>query len=281
MPPTTTTRTDATPEPLDRAFAFERGMHAAAAARTVDAAWGHAYLSPEIERTYDRNLLWVVGDGDGLSADALDAHAERLLGGAGMTHRRLMVEPAADARLRPGLTALSYEPGTHLFQVFSAARAPEPVDGVEVVEASADDVLAATEDYLQTDPDTPYGRDPRTREHLLEHYRSYGPAGAQERRFVVRDDGNGGGGRVAAWARLWVRADGDEAQVEDVVVLAPYRGRGYGRAIVTAATRAALRASPSLLFIVADADDWPKDLYGRLGYATAGGLGVYLRFAAR
>jgi GNAT superfamily N-acetyltransferase len=253
-------------------------MHAAAAARTVDAAWGHAYLDPAIERTYDRNLLWVVGDGDGLSAEALDAHADRLLGGAGMTHRRLMVEPAADARLRGALSALGYEAGTHLFQVFSpGARAPEPVAGVEVVEASADDVLAATEDYLRTDPDTPYGRDPQTREHLLEHYRSYGPAGADERRFVVRADG----GRVAAWARLWVRADGDEAQVEDVVVLAPYRGRGDGRAIVTAATRAALRASPSLLFIVADADDWPKDLYQRLGYATAGGLGVYLRFAPR
>jgi GNAT superfamily N-acetyltransferase len=280
--PTPTTRTEPTlADPLDRAFAFERSMHAAAAARVVDAPWGHAYLSPAIERTYDRNLLWVVGDGDGLSAAALDAHADRLLGGAGMTHRRLLVEPAADARLRPALTALGYEAGTHLFQVFAADRAPEPVAGVEVVEASVDDVLAATEDYLKTDPDTPYGRDPRTRAHLLEHYRGYGPAGADERRFVVREEGDGGGGRVVAWARLWARVGGDEAQVEDVVVLAPYRGRGYGRAIVAAATRAALEASPSLLFIVADADDWPKALYERLGYTTAGGLGVYLRFAPR
>jgi GNAT superfamily N-acetyltransferase len=275
--PTPTTRTEPTlSDPLERAFAFERSMHAAAAARVVHAPWGHAYLSPAIERTYDRNLLWVVGDGDGLTAAALDAHAERLLGGAGMTHRRLLVEPAADARLRPALTALGYEAGTHVFQVFSGDRAPEGVAGVAVDEASADEVLAAAGHYLKTDPDTPYGRDPRTREHLLEHYRGYGPASAEERRLVVRDDG-----RVVAWARLWVRAGGDEAQVEDVVVLAPYRGRGYGRAIVAAATRAALEASPSLLFIVADADDWPKALYERLGYATAGGLGVYLRFAPR
>jgi len=251
-------------------------MHAAAAARCVEAAWGDAYLSPEIDRCYDRNMLWVTGDGDGLSASGLDAHAERLLGGAGMAHRRVMAEPEADARLRDGLVALGYEAGTHVFQVFGDGRAPEPAE-VDVQEASVDDVLAATEEYLKTDADTPYGRDPRTRRHLLEHYRAYGPAGAQERRFVVREDAGSGNGRVIAWARLWVR--GDEAQVEDVVVLAPWRGRGYGRAIVAAATRAALEASPSLLFIVADADDWPKDLYARLGYETAGTLGVYLRFA--
>ncbi|WP_445152262.1 GNAT family N-acetyltransferase [Baekduia sp. Peel2402] len=248
-------------------------MHAAAAARCVEAGWGDAYLSPEIDRCYDRNMLWIAGDGDGLSASGVDTHAERLLGGAGMAHRRVMAEPAADARLRDGLVALGYEAGTHVFQVFGGRPAPEAVTGVGVEEASVDDVLAATEEYLRTDADTPYGRDPRTRRHLLEHYRDYGPAGAQERRFVVREDG----GRVIAWARLWVR--GDEAQVEDVVVLAPWRGRGYGRAIVTAATRAALDASPTLLFIVADADDWPKDLYARLGYETAGTLGVYLRFA--
>ncbi|HET6510521.1 MAG TPA: GNAT family N-acetyltransferase [Baekduia sp.] len=257
-------------------------MQADAAARVVDAAWGSAYLSPAIERTYDRNLLWVAGDGAGLAAATLDGHAERLLGGAGMTHRRIVAEPAADARLRPGMTALGYEAGTHLFQIFPpGGRAPEPVAGVEVAEAPVDDVLAGAEEYLKTDPDAPYGRDPRTRAHLLEHYRGYGPAGADERRFVVREDGRRGHGRVVAWARLWTRAGGDEAQVEDVVVLAPHRGRGYGRAIVAAATRAALQASPSLLFIVADADDWPKALYERLGYATAGRLGVYLRFAPR
>lgn len=249
-------------------------MHAAAAARCVQAGWGDAYLSPEIDRCYDRNMLWIVGDGAGASAAGIDANAERLLGGAGMAHRRVMAEPEADARVRDGLIALGYEAGTHLFQVF-AGRPPEPLEpapGVVVSEASVDEVLAATEEYLKTDADTPYGRDPRTRRHLLEHFRGYGAAGAQERRFVVREDD-----RVIAWARLWVR--GAEAQIEDVVVLAPWRGRGYGRAIVAAATRAALEAAPTLLFIVADADDWPKDLYTRLGYETAGGLGVYLRFA--
>jgi GNAT superfamily N-acetyltransferase len=259
--------------PLERAFAFERAMHAAVG-RTVTAAWGQAYLAPEIDRCYDRNMLWAIGDAGGLDAATLDAQAERLLGGHGMAHRRLQLEPRAEARLHDDLVGLGYDAGAHVFQVHAGA-APAPVAGVTVVEASLDAVEAANDLYLRTDPDTPYGRDARTRRHLLEHHRFYGPTAGAERRFAVLDPDDGAS--VVAWARLWTR--GAEAQVEDVVVLASHRGRGYGRAVVAAATAAALAATPRLLFIVADAADWPKDLYTRLGYVTAGATGVYLRFA--
>ncbi|MCW2994478.1 MAG: family N-acetyltransferase [Conexibacter sp.] len=257
---------------LQRAFAFERAMHGAVG-RTITGAWGQAFLSPELDRCYDRNLLWAVDDAGGLSAAQLDGHAERLLGGHDMAHRRLLLEPPVEERLHDRLVGLGYDASRHVFQLHPGrAATPAAVEGVEVVEAGIEDVLAANDRYLQTDRDTPYGRDARTRRHLLEHHRSYGPGGAQERRFAVRD-----GDDVVAWARLWKR--GDEAQVEDVVCLAEHRGRGYGRAVVAAATRAALADDPELLFIVADASDWPQELYARLGYATAGELGVYLRFA--
>jgi predicted N-acetyltransferase YhbS len=257
---------------LQRAFAFERAMHAAVG-RTVTAAWGQAFLSPELDRCYDRNVLWAIDDAGGISAEALDGHADRLLGGHDLPHRRLLLEPIARARLHDGLIARGYDASRHVFQVHAGPAAmPDAVAGVEVVEVSVEAILAANDHYLQTDRDTPYGRDGRTRRHLLEHHRSYGPAGAQERRFAVCDGNN-----VVAWARLWTR--GAEAQVEDVICLAEHRGRGYGRAVVAAATRAALAQDPELLFIVADADDWPKELYARLGFASAGELGVYLRFA--
>jgi predicted N-acetyltransferase YhbS len=251
---------------LERAFAFERAMHGAVG-RVVTAAWGQAFLSPELDRCYDRNLLWIT-DGATLSAAQADAHATRLLGGNGMTHRRLLVEPRPAAALHEGLVALGYDASAHLFMVHGGAPPEAPVP--DVVEASIDEVSAATSRYLQTDPDTEYGRDPVTRRHLLAHHREYGPAGGAERRFAVREDGE-----VVAWARLWRR--GDEAQVEDVVCLADRRGRGYGRAVVAAATRAALAEGAGLVFIVADEADWPKELYGRLGFATVGALGVYQR----
>src|SRR3954470_8782577 len=99
MRPTTPTTPRTDDSGLARAFAFERAMHAAVG-RTVTAAWGQAFLSPEIARCYDRNVLWATADAAGLDAAALDAHADRLLGGVGMAHRRLMLEPASDARLR-------------------------------------------------------------------------------------------------------------------------------------------------------------------------------------
>jgi GNAT superfamily N-acetyltransferase len=247
-------------------------MHAAVG-RTVTAEWGQAFLTPELDRCYDRNLLWVVGDAGGSSAAQLDAHAERLLDGHGMGHRRLLVEPAADARLRNALVGRRYDPGSHLFMAH-AGDAPAATAGIAVEEVGIDAVHAATERYLLTDPDTEYGRDPRTRHHLLIHHREYGPRGGAERRFAVVVEGE-----VVAWARLWRR--GDEAQVEDVVCLAEHRGRGYGRAVVVAATRAALDEGAELVFIVADDEDWPKELYGRLGYEPVGALGVYLRFDTR
>lgn len=247
-------------------------MHAAIG-RTVTAAWGQAFLSPDIERCTDRNLLWAIDDAGGLSAADLDRRAGRLLGSHDLVHyRRLLLEPPARQRLEQDLVALGYRADHHAFLVHAGpSAAPGTVVGVTVVEVSVEAVLAATDRYLQTDPATLYGRDARTREHLLEHHRTYGPIGGAERRFAVCD-----GSDVVAWARLWTR--GGEAQVEDVVCLAAYRGRRYGRAVVAAATRAALDAGAELLFIVADASGWPKDLYARLGYATAGTVGSYLRF---
>lgn len=60
------------------------------------------------------------------------------------------------------------------------------------------------------------------------------------------------------------------AQVEDVVVLAEHRGAGLGRLVTTAALGAGLQLEPELLFIAAADEDWPKELYGRLGVEPVG-----------
>jgi GNAT superfamily N-acetyltransferase len=260
--------------PLARAYAFEHAMHAATG-RVVTAAWGHAFLDPTLPRCHDRNCVWATADAGGAEAATLDAAAERLLGGAGLLHRRIAVEEPADARLRDDLVALGYAASRHVFLALPhGAPPPEPVAGVDVVEVDGEAVVPANEHYLLTDPATEYGRDPVTRADLLEHHRTYAAAGpVTERIFAVVV-----AGAVVAWARLWSHER--VAQVEDVVCLAEHRGRGYGRAVVAAATRAALAEDPELAFIVADATDWPKELYGRLGYVPIGHLGVYLRLPA-
>jgi GNAT superfamily N-acetyltransferase len=249
-------------------------MHAAVG-RVVTAAWGQAFLDPTLQRCHERNFVGAIGDAGGVDAATLDGAAERLLGGAGLLHRRITLEEEADARLRDGLTALGYSASGHRFLAFAdGTPPPAPVAGVTTVEVDAEALLAPNEHYLLTDPDAEYGRDDRTRSELVEHHRTYAAAGpADERIFAVLHEG-----AVVAWARLWTL--GGIAQVEDVICLAEHRGRGYGRAVVAAATRAALADGAELLFIVADEDDWPQHLYRRLGYGPIGRLGVYLRLVA-
>ena len=74
--------------------------------------------------------------------------------------------------------------------------------------------------------------------------------------LIVEDD------QPIAYAGLDLGDDGIE--IGAVYVRADHRGRGYGTAI----TRAAIAAAGDVehLWICADADDRPKELYARLGF---------------
>jgi predicted GNAT family acetyltransferase len=75
-------------------------------------------------------------------------------------------------------------------------------------------------------------------------------------------------GEVASWCMLYEEAG--IGQIDDVVTAREHRRRGYGRAVVEAATRASLESGNQLTFLVADDEDWPKEMYARLGYEPLG-----------
>lgn len=77
-------------------------------------------------------------------------------------------------------------------------------------------------------------------------------------------------GRLVAVSKL--RGDGRTAQVEDVYTTPEARGRGFGRALVTRAVELARDAGHDLIFITADDNDWPKELYARIGFRPLGRL---------
>ena len=60
------------------------------------------------------------------------------------------------------------------------------------------------------------------------------------------------------------------AEVDSVVTLPDFRNRGYGRALVLSAVATARADGADLVFLLADADDWPRELYGRIGFETVG-----------
>ena len=75
-------------------------------------------------------------------------------------------------------------------------------------------------------------------------------------------------GDVAACAELYLGHG--IAQIEDVFTVPEHRDRGYASALVLDGTRRARDAGADLVFLVTDADDWPKRLYERLGFETVG-----------
>ena len=88
--------------------------------------------------------------------------------------------------------------------------------------------------------------------------------------FAVEVDGE-----VVSYSDLYL--DGGDAQVEDVGTLPERRGRGYAKAVVLGAIAEARRAGAEFVCLVADANDWPKELYRRLGFDE---LGHYTKFFA-
>ena len=64
--------------------------------------------------------------------------------------------------------------------------------------------------------------------------------------------------------------EGPTAQIEDVGTLEEHRGRGLARDLVLAAAESARASGCDLVFLVADADDWPRALYEKLGFDAIG-----------
>jgi GNAT superfamily N-acetyltransferase len=104
---------------------------------------------------------------------------------------------------------------------------------------------------------------------LFENDRRYGLAGG-DRWFVAPAEGE-----PMSACRL-LRND-DIGQVEEVGTLEPARDRGLGRTVITTAIAASQAAGDQVIFLTADAADWPQLLYARMGFETVGDLTVLRR----
>ena len=72
-----------------------------------------------------------------------------------------------------------------------------------------------------------------------------------------------------------LRTGGGIAQVEDVYTVPEARGRGFARALVSHAVELARAGDPDLIFITADDNDWPQQLYARIGFRPIGRIWLF------
>jgi len=249
---TATTTTDA--EVLARLRDFGRRLTRGASERSQPHPFGEAFFTDALRRMWVLNELRVEADVQ--AATELAAALDELY--AHVTHRRAAIEVETVAtRLAPAFAAAGWHVQRDVLMVLRRERDRPPVAGL-AREAGADELRAVEAQTIVEHGD----RDPDLVAELLAGRAAFAEVG-RARYFVGAVDGVD-----ACHATLY--SDGVLAQVEDVGTIERFRGRGLARAVCCAAIDAALAAGHEIVFIAADDDDWPKELYGRLGFDTIG-----------
>jgi ribosomal protein S18 acetylase RimI-like enzyme len=218
--------------------------------------YGTAVFTPEIPLRHDSNYLVLERDGDAadIAAEAHDVQSE-------LGHRIIDVwDEALGERLAPGFERLGWEIGRF---VFMAHRRP-PEREVDVALASEVDAITLRAARERDILSYPWGT-PELAEQLLEA-RRLNPL--ETRFYAVLVDGE-----PVSWTDLYL--DRDTGQVEAVATAPEHRNRGYASAVVLRAVEEARSAGASFVFLVADAEDWPKELYRKLGFDE---IGRYVKF---
>lgn len=238
-------------EDLRRAFALIAAGDMGGA-RTEAARFGVAVFDERVPLRYDSNYLLVDELPEAVSAGDLAEEAGRLV------RRAVMIrDQRTGERLAPGFEALGWT--VHRGLVMAHRRPPERTADTGLVEEVDEAALRpARRRLLAGEP----WATPAVAEQLLDAKLTVARA-LTARFFAVL-----AGGEVAGYVDLY--HDGRTAQIEDLATLEEHRGRGYASALVLRALQEARRAGCDLVFLVADVDDWPKLLYGRLGFDELG-----------
>jgi GNAT superfamily N-acetyltransferase len=232
-----------------RARAWRDATHAAVC--DVLAPWAHGTVvrATPYPSYFDFNVVRVEDD-PAMSAEALMAFADDAL--AGLGHRRVDFDVvAAGEHLRAAFEARGWKAVRLLWMRHDGSTPPGPTIAVDEVPYDAVHDLRVAwhqEDFPSQD--------------AAEYH-------AQAREVAMRRDVQvlavHEDGAPVAFAQLERR--GPAAEITQVYVRPDHRGSGRG----TAMTRAAIEAAGDVpdLWIVADDDDRPKQLYGRLGFRSA------------
>jgi RimJ/RimL family protein N-acetyltransferase len=233
----------------DRIAAFQHGLARRVAERTLPLPHGLGLFCDSLPSVYDVNYVRLEQRGD---PDEILAEADVAL--ETFHHRRLSSDGEV-ADLAARAAALGWEASINL--VMARTRAPDRrVDTSAVREVPFDELLEARRPATLGEP---WGSADLADQ--LDEAKRRVQAAVPTRFLALELDGE-----IAAYCEL--RDDGSVAQIEDVAVLPAFRGRGLGRTIVQAAADAA--ADREIVFLEALADDWPRELYAKLGFEVVG-----------
>lgn len=248
----------------DELLDFELELDLRISEEVREYGWGRAFLCPSLPLVWDLN--WVLIERPGLTAAEVIAAADEAL--APFDHRAVAIRDEDDeARLTREFEAVpDWEVETNIYMVWRGApSSPPAVEAQEVPFADCADLRRELiRDELPADVTEPE----ETAEQLLEMNRRFGAASG-DRWFVAPSQDP-----ASACCLL---SDGGIGQVEEVGTLKAARGRGLAQAVVLAAATASQKAGHRVTFLTADADDWPREMYEKVGFETRGATRVLRR----
>jgi GNAT superfamily N-acetyltransferase len=220
--------------------------------------WGEVLFNEHLPKVYDLNFLRLMGTPD-VSASELIAEAHRIQGPARLVHRMIVVEDQdLGAALSSGFQAEGWTITKLVVMVRHRPLDRTSPDGL-AVEIDLEAMRQAREHGFRSGGEV---TDEEAIAQLTDHADLMALA-ANARFFGVMVDGH-----CVSSAQLY--SDGETAQIESVQTLPEHRNKGYARAVVAKALDEALRARHDFVFMLADDTDWPKALYGRMGFDAVG-----------
>lgn len=244
---------------LERSIAFSRDLERARAGRIERTRVGDALFEDTLPLVFYLNVL-SVDLGVAASAEELAAEADAVQ--QELHHRKVSVyDDAHGEALATSFRALGWTVEPLVVMCFGSARRDPP--------AAVRDVPRGVLEPL-----------------WLGGIRDAGMSDEEARQLVAAKSVNERASRVSYFAALVEGQPGSYCelysrdgvgQIEGVLTLPHFRGRGLASAVVLHAAAESARRGNDLTFLVAEEEDWPKDLYAKLGFDRVGRIWDFIR----
>lgn len=249
-----------------RLLEFELALDTRVTEQIVEEDWGRGFLCPGLELVYDASFIMV--ERPEMTIGKVVELADEVLGGVGLDHRTVVALDDGEAARLAGEVGAA--PGWEVertdYMVWEREGGRRPA--VAAREVSLEEIAPLRERLIEENLAEGSREPARTAAQLVELERRCG-AVAGDRWFVAPAED--------PQAACCLLTDGTIGQVEDVGTLERARGRGLAQAIVLAALAASRRDGHELTFLSAEAEDWPRLMYAKLGFRKVGGVQVLRR----
>lgn len=247
----------------DELLEFELARDLEISDQVVEHEWGRAFLCPSLPLVWDLNWI-LIERAEMTAAEAIEVADETL---AAFQHRTVAIrsEDHGTKLAREIEDVPDWEVETTIYMTWRSEPGRPRGEARETRLAGCEDlrrelILSALSPEV-TDREQTAGQ-------LLEMDRRFA-AVAGDRWFVAPP-------QEPASACCLLSGDGI-GQVEEVATLTAARGRGHAQAAIRAAVDASREAGHEVTFLCADAEDWPRLMYEKLGFQPGGTMHVLRR----